>query len=411
MNQSFFADSGGDDAPVLGAPTPSERLGFRAAAIALPLLLLVLAFVGYRLARQGAREFLDSSGGRVAETVTDPLAPGYEAIVESTPVLFVMLTDGDGELATSAIVSQTVDEPGGVVLVLPGVSSGPGTSLKETFGVGGPKATAQIVAELVNVEFDAAVVVAEQGWTELLASIGPVPLDIPDRLVRRDAVGTASLVFESGSGEVQPEFVPLYVGWLNPDEKMFVYLNRQFGFWEALIDSIAVNPQALAGDSEFPTALRTVLGGNWQLREVAYEIDEAASSRAEVALDQDALSALIVDMVPFPRPAVTGGRARVRLLDGVGNREALLDHAATLVQAGAQITVLGNDAEFGLDRTRIVVHDQDGVSWAESFTEALGAGFLQLEPTQAAAAGADAGAELPETIFDVTVVIGNDVSS
>lgn len=397
-----------------------ERIAFKSAAVALPLLLIVLALVGYRLARQGAREFLDSSGGRITEAITDPAAPGFEAIVETTPVQFVMLTDGDGELASAAIMSQALDEAGGALVVFPGAIEIAETSLRDVFGSQGGAATADVVSQQVNVAFENVSVVGEDEWADLLSELGPVPIDIPDRLVRRDAVGTASLVFESGRGSIQPEFMPLYVGWQNPDEKSFVWLSRQFGLWEAFIDAAAANPAAIGGESPFAVMLRSILQGTWDLREVDYTVEPDDRT---IVLDEDLLSGVMVELVPFPQPATNGGRARVRLLDGVGNSEAIFAHAATLVGAGAQITVLGNDTEFGLGRTRIVVHDPDARQWADDFGAALGAGTIETDTTRTAAGAdtpssdaptsdtAEPAGELPETIFDVTVIIGNDVSN
>lgn len=391
----------------------SQGLVFRVVSWLIPVALVLLAFSAYWLARRGATEFLDSTGGRIQEVIVDPFAPGYEAIVESTPSVLTVLVGERGDLASVAIITSDATAADGGVLVFPGVVEIDDVTLNKTFADSGAEAVEVAMGRLINAGFDSVVVLDESSFVDLLGPTGPIELVIPDRLVTRDAVGTASLTFESGDGSIASEYASLYVGWRNPDENIFVYLSRQFGFWKAMLSNLATDPDALRsaglaaeGDlAALQSMLGTVLAGDYELREAAYDVAGDPTGDATATLDNDRLADVMAELLPFPKPAAPGERPRVRLLDGVGDRDELLDYSTSLVRAGAQVTVIGNAAEFDVDITRIVVHDGDARDEAEQFAQVLGAGRIETDIPDAAAE------DLPETIFDVTVVIGSDAAS
>lgn len=389
-----------------------QQLWLRAASILIPVALVVLALVTYRLVQQGTEEFLDSTGGRVQETVTDPFSPGYEAIVETTPSILLLMVgeESEGEpaaLASAALVTTDPTEAGGSVLVFPSVTQADTATLADAFDDGQVDAVRSEVQALIGAKVDEVAVLDGPTWLELLDQTGPIELDIPDRLVSRDAVGTASLVFEAGPGQVSAEFAALYVGWRNPNENAFVYLGRQFGFWEAFLDNIAAAPEALPASAEPGATLAILVGGDYEVREVDYELVGDVDGEVRADLDLDELDRVVAELLPFPNAVTPGERARVRLLDGVGDRDALLDYSKSLVLAGAQVTVIGNASEFDREVTRVVVHDRGAEADAERFVDILGAG--QIETDIPDTSGVDQ-ADIPETIFDVTVVIGSDVN-
>ena len=80
------------------------------AFVLLVLAIPALVFVGLRV-------ILDSSDGQLVRRVTDPAAPGYEAVVELTPTNLVASVDEDGALDSVTILSLTSEGIGGVMTV------------------------------------------------------------------------------------------------------------------------------------------------------------------------------------------------------------------------------------------------------------------------------------------------------
>ena len=90
-----------------------RRVGFLSTLAV--LLVLVPALVGI-----GARALTRSSDGkRVGSAVSDPTAPGYEAVVTPTDTMLVMLAAPDGELSGAAMIAAAGASGGGTVLLVP----------------------------------------------------------------------------------------------------------------------------------------------------------------------------------------------------------------------------------------------------------------------------------------------------
>ena len=106
---------------------------------------------------------------------------------------------------------------------------------------------------------------------------------------------------------------------------------------------------------------------------------------------------LVNEVIPFPISAASGNLPRVRLLNGVGDLDLTTTAARALSRAGAQITRIGNAAEFGWETTRIAYHDTGFASHAEIFRDAIGTGSVFAE-------------ELADSSVDITVTFGADFS-
>jgi hypothetical protein len=124
------------------------------------------------------------------------------------------------------------------------------------------------------------------------------------------------------------------------------------------------------------------------------ESPDGEGTRTDV--DHEAVTELISELVPFPTASRPGGRVRVRLLDGTGDRDHVLTAAPLIVPADSEIVVVGNADAFDYATTEIRYHHPTFEPAAEALQEALGAGTVIDDPRQTDA-------------FDVTIVLGPDV--
>lgn len=102
--------------------------------------------------------------------------------------------------------------------------------------------------------------------------------------------------------------------------------------------------------------------------------------------------------VAAPPPAEADERARVQLLNGVGAPGVAEAVAGLLPEGEFRVVVAGNAPEFGVRETRLLVYDDDPASLdtAERLREVLGAGTISVS-------------RQPQSVVDVTVIIGRDV--
>jgi hypothetical protein len=102
---------------------------------------------------------------------------------------------------------------------------------------------------------------------------------------------------------------------------------------------------------------------------------------------------MVPDLIPFP---VGVGRLRTRLVNGVGgDPQLILDSARTLVQAGAEISVVANAQEFGEEETVVVYFHQSDREKAQRLLDALGTGRLVRQRST-------------NDTYDVAVILGQD---
>ena len=116
-----------------------------------------------------------------------------------------------------------------------------------------------------------------------------------------------------------------------------------------------------------------------------------------MVLDVPAIGELVNEVIPFPISVSGGSLPSVRLLNGVGELDLTKTAARALSRAGAQITLIGNAAEFGWETTRIAYHDTGFAPHAQVYRDALGTGSVIAE-------------EQPGASIDITVTFGADFS-
>ncbi len=382
-----------------------RRLALRAS---IGVLLVLLAAAVPALGYLGYRTVAGSQGGQVLDPVDDPSAPGYQALVEPTPVALLAHVGEEGQLASLTLVSPGLEGAGGGAVFIP-----PDTAVAEpqpdepgrlasAYQVGGIEELALATGLVVGTGFTEVIEIDDARWAELLGPVGPVTVSNPDPIPGDPAAGEPEVLFDAGEVTVAPDEVGRYLAARPPDVSDLNRLLRQQLFWEAWLEAVASSSDAAPAPGGPEAALAPFVeglaDGVSRLRSLPLEGDpELLLGVVErFTADPEEVARLMADLVPFPSSPAPGARVRTRLLSGLGGADPPGMITDSLVAAGAEITVIGNAEELGVETTRIQYHGETQEEEAEAFRFALGTGELELVD------------RVNDTI-DVTVVLGEDV--
>jgi hypothetical protein len=406
-----------DESAVAGAQPDFTSTGVRTARrhakargrrnrIAFGLTIALLAAAIPALGFMGVTAILSSRGGRLVDTTVAPDEPGYEAIVEPTPVALVVHTEA-GQLVALTVLSLASPEGGGAVLFVPADTlTDPTTQafgfdrLRGAFDVAGVDGVRGATAGVLNASFTDAIEIDGTRLAALTAPVAPLRLDNPDDLDGEDAAGQA-VSFDAGALELPADQVGAYLAMRDGGESDLNRLVRHQLLWEAWIAAVSAAPDpATAVPGEGGTGLGRYLG---QLARgsVVYqtlpvdEMEPDVDVEAFAPVESD-LPGLVARLIPLPTAASPGSRVRVRLLDGAGSPEAVRAIIGPLVVAGAQIVAIGNADRFTYAATDVRYDSLTPRSQANRMRAALGIG--EVSETSF---GTDA--------FDVTIVVGADL--
>lgn len=399
------------DAP-LSRPRRSEQVrrekrqrtalmtGYGAAVAVLALSIPLLGWVG-------VRTILDSSDGEVVNPQLDPSEPGYQALVPPSPTLLVFQTDDEGALAGMVLLSlpSEAGTGGGVLIIPPSTIAdvpelGP-FPIDSSFAFNGPDGAKSTVEWALGIGIDDVAVMSAAEWADIVASTGPLTVTNPD--VLRDEDG--DVVFPSGALELTGAEVPAFAAFLSEDESRLNRLLRQELVWRAWLDRLEGDPAAAVFPGEegrgIARFLPAIVSGPHQVETLPIEADEEVSlpgSTVPFTIDDEALSSLIVQLVPFPAGTAAGDRPLVRVLSGTGSDEQILPAARRIVAAGGQVTIIGNADRFDYEETQVIYWDPAHRADAVAVAESLGFGTVtQVDEVDESA--------------DVVVVLGPDAGS
>lgn len=363
------------------------------AAIALPILTYT-----------GVQALLDSRDGEVIDPILDPALPGYQALVAPSPTLLVVHTDTDGRLVGVAMLAMAGEEAeGGAVLLIPPATLATvpefgAFTLEYIQNLNGVDTTRSLSEWILGIGVDDVVPVDHDTWAELVEPLGGLTLSNPDPLSGPDGV-----VFPAGEITLAPDQVGPYLAWLGPGENPLNRLLRQELVWQSWLDAVGEDGSAVVFPGEQDRGLARFVPA---IASAAHRVAALPVTPAEVAEgeapmflpDDEAVAALVPELVPFPAGALPGQRPLVRLLDASGRFDALASAAREVALGGGQVVMIGNAEQFGATATEVLIADQAFRPIAESVAEQLGVGSVQV-------------IDYIDDSVDVIVLIGLDYSS
>ncbi len=366
------------------------RLGYPAAFVVLALAIPALVFAGLRV-------ILDSSDGQLVRRVTDPSAPGYEAVLEPTATNLVVSVDEAGKLDSVTILALTSDGVGGVMTVPAGTVAPLATgdlSLRWIYDNLGLQAMRDSLGATLDLTFGDAQVVRSADWSSLVGPAAPITVNSPDPVVGPNG----AVLFPKGSIDLTAAQVWPYLSGRGERESDLNRMVRLQAFWKGWLAAIgskgapALNIPTDAGLGRFLATL-----GSDQVRFETLPVSLTtpdAKGNEQFRGDATAMAQAVAGVIPFPEGA-PGARPRLRVLDGTGKLDNGVSAAIALAAAGAQIDVVGNARSFGQATTQFVYYDDAYQAAAQQLRDALGVGeIVKSDQTNSAT--------------DLTVVLGDD---
>ncbi len=366
------------------------KVGFPAALVLLALAIPLLVWAGLRV-------ILDSTDGQLVKRVTDPAAPGYEAVLEPTPTDLVVTVDRAGNLESVTVLALTSDAAGGVMTIPPGTRVpmvGTQFSLASIYSTLGVDALRSSVGQLLNLTFTDAQVIASGDWPGLVGPVAPVTVSSPDSVP--DANGAT--LFPKGAVDLTGAQVSSYLAGRSADESDLNRMLRQQAFWRAWLAEVgAVGASGLSvpTDSGIGLFVAGLSGAQpvFLTLPVTPDAPDAKGNQQFLPVT-DEIPGAVATIVPFPEGA-PGMRPRLRVLDGTGQLGNGVSAALVLAAAGGQIDVVGNARSFGATTTQFVYYEPSYEGAARIMRDALGVGeVVRSDQTNSAT--------------DLTVVLGED---
>ncbi len=396
--------------PVAPRRTPAEPEAERGgrtathigAGTVLSVLVLVALFAtGAGLVYAGTRIIRSSTQGEILSRVSDPAAPGYEALVEPTPTL-VLIHDVDGLVEGLTVLTLTDPGAGGggvmfvptrVVAELPVFETAP---IEAAYDLGSPELQADVVGDVVTAGIDEHTVVDADRWAGLVAPVAPLTIDNPD-----DLEVDGELRFPAGDLELEAEDVGPYLAARAEGESDLGRLFRHEVFWDAWLEAVAAagTPDAVPGELESGIGrfVRELAAGPRVLATLPVRpatlrgYDDEPVFRPVTA----DVTELVARLVPFPRSPRPGVRERVRVLNGTGDLDAAQRLARSLPALGVEVAVVGNARSLAQDTTTIAYVGPDHEDAADAIRDLLGVGEVLVDPR-------------PGDVADITVTLGAD---
>ena len=377
-----------------------------------PVLVVAAGAAVFFVWRAGTKAVLDSTDGEQIEVITDPTQPGFVAFVEPTPTMLIAHTDDQGTLVGITVLARTALDEGGTavlvsadLLVEPSEDPADAVVLHALYEEEGLDGLALVVGDLFGFGFRESGEITTDGLRGVLRLVEPIPFNLSDDLMEVTDSGEQSVVFGAGALQLSGEEAARLYAWRNATEFDANRTQRQLQLWRRWLSEIdgAEDPIAVTTPFEdgLPPYLRSLGTGTADLSVLAVRAVPFDENAAPIyVLDEAGLAALhdkATEMVPLPIASHPGARPTVRLLDGTGNAELRDRTLPVLVEAGAEITIIGNAASFGVTDTVVAYHVMEQQEAAGVLAEAIGATVTFVED--------------PEQPTDLTVIVGSDQES
>lgn len=398
------AGDGKRGAPVADAAAPEAARpgrGIGLTTVLSVLVLLGLFATGAGLVYAGTRIIRTSTEGEILSRESDPLAPGYEALVSSTPTL-VVIHDVDG--LVEGLTVLTLSDPGagggGVVFVptrvvadMPIFELAP---IEAAYDLGTPELQAEVVGDVLTTGMEEHVVVDAERWAGLVAPVAPLRIDNPD-----DLEVDGELRFPAGELELEAEDVGPYLAARSEGESDLGRLFRHETFWNAWLDAVAEagGPDAVPGELEVGIGrfVRELAAGPHVIETLPVRTATLRGFDDEQVFRPvaDDVEDLVARLVPFPRSPRPGVRERVRILNGTEDLQAAQRLAPDLPPLGVEVSIVGNARSLDVEATTIAYVNPDHEDAARAIRDLLGVGEVLIDPR-------------PGDVADITVTLGAD---
>ncbi len=393
-----------EDRPERELPAFLRRLTWRFFLYA--PVLLVLVVLGPMLAWKGFSILRNEDTGEIIGGVEDPNAPGFQALVTPTPTTLLADIAPDGSLAGVTLITLPSQEGGGNIVFFPvgtlldvPFRTPPEATLAAIHAEAGLPGLEQRLETMLGAGIGEVVAVPARQWANLVAPVAPLTVQNPVA-VETTGAGGQPLSFPQGEIQLTAAQVGPYLQADTEDQADTVRLSRHEAFWTAWLAALdEAGEDAVPGEGEggIGGAVRGLTGGPRNLEILpATPVPIPGVPIVESDLFRPDVLAILVtvpEVIPFPQGV---GRPRTRLVMGVeGQTDRLGEVSHTLVQAGAEISVIANAEEFGEEETVVYFFRANQREKAQRLLNALGTGTLVK----------DTG--LSDTV-DVVVVLGQD---
>lgn len=354
-----------------------------------PAVAVVLVAVSVVLARPADQD----------EAVPPDPAPAPPPGPAVPPVLLAHQDSSGRASSLTALVPAANGKGGAVVLIPPGtmtevVSLGL-EPVGQSLDLGGPERLRATVENMFGATLAGVVVFDDAGAARLVSPVGPLTVEVPERVEQVSPGGAVEVVHEPGPARLAPTATGRFLaakGRLNDLSR----LARHQAFWEAWLAALRERPSAVpAQPPELAAALRALVAGHVVTRVVPVEAFGGTTQGNELyKVRGDELDRMVATVFPNAARRGASERPRVQILNGTGAL-GLADAVRNRLGPGYDVRLTANAARFDHARTEVIFYDRAEQVAADRVRQALGVGTLVLSPR-------------PLDVVDVTVLVGKD---
>ncbi len=391
----------------------ARRKSLQIAGVGAFLVVAIGAGVGIRLATTSDGDL------PVDVTTADEALP---VGVDAQPALLLVTASEDADPRTAdsiVILAHDRRTDASTILLIPTstVADVPGHGvlpLADALRFGGPALVAATVDNLLGIHVDGFADMTYRDWAGLFSRVGPVELDIPERLVSRNEDGTGDVRFLAGRQVVTPEQSAELLAFVVDGERELDRLPRIQQVLLAHLGAMAADPDVLSSvvgdgapmvDTELArpelAALLTALAAASADERLDVRVlpvrPIGAAGEDGYRPDELRLEALVNDRFAASIPSASREGRSLQVLNGNGLPGIGQSVAEQLVPAGFRVVLTGNADDFDHDKTRIVIYDDgpEQIQIANEIRALLGVGVVEISRT-------------PQSVVDVTIVVGRD---
>ena len=284
---------------------------------------------------------------------------------------------------------------------------------------GGAALVQATVENTLGITVDHAATVGDAGLAALLGRVGSVELEVPERLVRRDADGSPSLRFAQGVQHLDGPRLVEYLSFRMSEQDELSSFSRQEQVWDGVFGALAAEDgperlEELAGDgapqldttadAQWLTALFADLAGAsaaGSLTQAGLPVQPFGGAGPDgggtYRIQDEAAEELVAELLAASLAAAdsAGESLRVEVLNGVGTPGIGQAVHRRLNGQGFRIVRTDNAANFDFGQTQILVYDDARLPAARRLRDLLGVGTISVS-------------RRPQSVVDVTLVVGAD---